>query len=528
MSLIRFRIDGREAAAEPGTTLWEAARRLSIDIPTLCHRVPYEPVTSCMICVVEDVATGRLLPACSMPAAEGMNIATDSAAVREARKAALELLLSEHVGDCEAPCRRACPAYMDIPQMNRQIARGRPEAALATIRRDIALPAVLGRICPAPCEKACHRRAADGAVHICHLKRFAADADLASSSPFRPDCRPPSGKKVAILGAGPAGLSAAYYLQIAGHGCRIFDRHPLPGGALRYGVPPEALDRSVLDAEIGRILALGALFHGERTLGQNLTCRELLESFDAIVLAMGSTEMSVLDGLGVEVRENRVVVARGGHETGRPGIYAGGNMIGEGKMAIRAAAHGKAMAAAIDRSWHPREESAESVRRFHSVIGRLQQGEPEQFLQEAIADGPLAPPGGFSQGYPDEMAAREAARCYQCDCRKKDCCLLRIYAGEYGSQPRRFKYGRRRSVRIVLEHPRISHEPGKCIRCGLCVRIAKAHEEEIGLAFVGRGFDMRVEAPFGESLDRALVKCARECAESCPTAALAFRERLEK
>jgi len=108
--MIDIKIDGRPVSVEIGGTVLDAARILSIEIPTLCYLKELGHITSCMICSVRDRASGRLVPACSTPAVQGMDIETDSEPVRQHRKAALELLLSEHIGDCEGPCRRARPA----------------------------------------------------------------------------------------------------------------------------------------------------------------------------------------------------------------------------------------------------------------------------------------------------------------------------------------------------------------------------------------------------------------------------------
>jgi len=528
MNGIPIRIDGQNIVAAPGSTILEVAAAHSIRIPTLCHRTGYPPTTSCMICVVEDMDANRLLPACSMLVVEGMHIETSTATVREARKNTLDLLLSEHVGDCQAPCQRACPAQMNIPRMNRLLAENCTAAAIMTIKRDIALPAILGRICPAPCEKACHRRSFDGTVSICQLKRYAADADLAQALPFRPTQPSPSGKKVAVIGAGPTGLSAAYYLLQNGHTCHIYDDHPLPGGMLRYGVPEGHLDRAVLNLEIGRIMAGGASFYGNYILGDRLLWGELKDSYDAVVLATGTLDPLMWANSGLEISDRTIHVNRKTFETNIAGWYAGGNAIGEGRLAIRSAAHGKAIAASIQRSWDRTSTKVEPPRPFHSVIGKLQPGEAEEFLKEAAACPPIHPKSGFGGGFSEEEAVQEAARCFHCDCRKYESCRLRQYAEEYGSQPRRFRSGLRRRFRKVLQHDWVIYEPSKCIRCGLCVRITRAAGEEIGLTFVRRGFDISVEAPFGEPLSRALTKTALECVEACPTAALALRERKEK
>ncbi|MCP4725004.1 MAG: NAD(P)-binding protein, partial [bacterium] len=239
--MINLIIDKKEVSIENGSTILDAAKKSGIDIPTLCCYNGFQPNTSCMICVVHELKTDSLIPACSMPAETDMQIETNNEKVRESRKDTLDLLLSEHVGDCEAMCRRACPANMNIPLMIRQIRENDLENAIITIKKDIALPAVLGRICSAPCEKGCKRKQYDNPVSICYLKKYAADADLAGESQYKPYVKQDSGKKAAIIGAGPTGLAAAYYIAQSGHKCFVFDSNKKPGGMLRYGVPDDIL-----------------------------------------------------------------------------------------------------------------------------------------------------------------------------------------------------------------------------------------------------------------------------------------------
>src|SRR3989339_773648 len=172
--MIEFTIDGNSVQAENGTTVMDAALQLGIVIPSMCHNGELPHFTSCMVCLVKDAA-GRLFPSCSVKAVPGMSIITMDEEIREARKTALDLLLSDHTGDCEAPCQLSCPAHMDIPQMNRHLAAGEFDEAYEVVIRDIAIPSILGRICPAPCESACRRKPIDGAVGICLLKRAAGD-----------------------------------------------------------------------------------------------------------------------------------------------------------------------------------------------------------------------------------------------------------------------------------------------------------------------------------------------------------------
>ncbi len=154
------------------------------------------------------------------------------------------------------PCRYACPADIDIPCYVRLIAEGRHTEAAAVIREKVPFPAVLGRVCPHPCEDECRRNELNEPISICALKRFAAEHDAGS---WRTASRmaQPTGKKVAIIGSGPAGLTAAYYLAKLGHSTTVFDALPEPGGMMRVGIPEYRLPRKELDAEIEEIKSVG-------------------------------------------------------------------------------------------------------------------------------------------------------------------------------------------------------------------------------------------------------------------------------
>ncbi|MEI6972514.1 MAG: FAD-dependent oxidoreductase, partial [bacterium] len=341
-------IDGMAVVVAKGATVLDAARGIGINIPTMCHLGGYAHFTSCMLCVVKDRESGRLIPSCSAPATDGMVIETDSDEVRHARSSALDLLLSEHVGDCEAPCRITCPAHMNIPRMIRQIGAGRMRDAIETVKADIPMPAVLGRVCPAPCEKACRRGRYDTPLAICLLKRYAADADLSGPSSFHPVCRHASGRKVAIVGAGPAGLAAAYYLALAGHACTIIDEKDEAGGGLRYGVSESILPRGVLAGEVEGIRRLGVEFRMNTRVGRDADMGLLRMEFHAIVLAPGKQDAQSAAGWGVAVADDRIVADQHSLATSDTMVFAGGEAVQHGRMAVRAAAHGKIMAIAVD------------------------------------------------------------------------------------------------------------------------------------------------------------------------------------
>jgi len=520
--MTKLTIDNQQIEVPAGTTVLEAARRLGIDIPTLCYLEGRPAINSCMICLVKVNGGDTLLPACGLVAEDGMIVESQTDEVIRARRTGLELLLSDHLGDCVGPCRTVCPANMNIPLMIRQIAAGRLDQAIATIKQDIAIPAVLGRICPAPCENACRRRQADSPVAICLLKRYAADADLASGRPYRPDCAPSSGKAVAIVGAGPAGLSAAYYLARAGHACTIFDEHDRPGGSLRQAVPHDRLPPAVLDAEIALILELGVALQTGSRVGDGVPLSRLQRDFDAVLIATGAIDQAAADRLGAAYRDGRVRADGKTYRTETPGLFAAGAAVRpKSALAVRSAADGKEAAVCIDQYLAGREVIGQA-RPFNVRIGRLLAGEIEQFLALASRSGRIQP-SGRTGGFTDDQARAEALRCLHCDCRKADSCRLRDHCQALAARPGRFKSDRRGFIQHS-EHPNVIYEPGKCIKCGICVRLAEEYAEPLGLTFIGRGFDVRVGAPLGRSVAEALTAAAAECVRSCPTGALSLRD----
>ena len=527
MKDITLTINRKEVSVPEGLTVLEAAARIGVSIPTLCHLNGFSHSTSCMMCVVEDLRSDRLIPACSASVAEGLKIETDNERVREARRDTLDFLLSEHVGDCEAPCSRACPAQMNIPQMIRQIKDSRFEEALITVKKDIALPAVLGRICSAPCEKGCHRKSYDDAVSICALKRYVADRDLAQNPPYRPEIKSKSGKKVAIIGAGPTGLAAAYYLIQEGHIGHVYDQNPLPGGMLRYGVSEDILPKTVLDAEIAGITSLGVEFFMGRTLGDDLNWKEVKAEYDAVVLGVGTFNPELFMETGIALTDRGIHINRKTFETSIPGVFAGGNAVSESRMAIRAVAHGKFMAKSASQ-YLCGETVTGPVKRFNSILGKIDKKEAAELLKEADDFTRTIGEGGSEKGYSEKEAVLESSRCFGCDCRKLDLCRLRLFAEEYNSNQRRFHFAQRKALQKIIQHDLVIYEPGKCIKCGLCVQITKKSGEHLGLTFVGRGFDVRVDTPFAKPLSEGLKKTAGECIKSCPTAALSWRDRTKR
>ena len=342
--MIKIFLDGREVIAQKGQTILEVCRENEIQIPTLCHDEQLEPVGTCWICVV-DVQEYGLVTSCDTRIADGMVIETGNERVISARKKALELLLQNHYGDCMAPCQITCPAGQDVQGYNALIARGLYKEALELVMETNPLPSICGRICIRPCEAVCRRNLVDQPIAIASLKRFAADYVAASGEKIETEIAPDTGFRVAVIGSGPGGLSAAYYLRKMGYAVTIFEAAPKLGGTLRYGIPDYRLPQDVLDRDIANILDLGVDVKTESVLGEDFTFDSILnDGFHALFLATGALlgydmriEGEHLEGVlrGVDFLRDVVRGEPESHES-LPKIGAKVAIIGGGNTAIDA------------------------------------------------------------------------------------------------------------------------------------------------------------------------------------------------
>ncbi len=193
-----------------------------------------------------------------------------------------------------APCKTACPAHIPVQAYLRKAAEGNYRAALELIKKENPFPAVCGRICNRRCETACTRGIVDEAVAIDEVKRFIAEKDLEAEHRFVPEIIPPStrgafAEKIAIIGAGPAGLTCAYYLATLGYQPTVFEREDKPGGMMTYGIPTFKLSQKIVDAEIDILRELGVQFKCGVDVGRDITLDDLRsEGFDAFYLAIGA------------------------------------------------------------------------------------------------------------------------------------------------------------------------------------------------------------------------------------------------
>ena len=301
MNKIRLNIDDREVLGLPGQTILEVAKENNIFIPTLCYDERAEIYGSCGICVVEVEGSPKLFKACATEIAQNMIIKTDTERVRESRKTNLELLLSNHNGDCKAPCSLGCPANTDCQGYVGLIANGLHKAALKLVKDKIPLPASIGRVCPHPCESDCRRGLVEESISIKELKRFVGDRDLNSDDPYIPEISKPTGKSVAIIGGGPAGLSASYFLAQKGHDVTIIDAMPKLGGMLRYGIPEYRLPKEILQKEIDLIAKMGVKMQTNTKVGVDLSFEAIKNKYDAVLMTIGAWSSIGLNCKGSDI-----------------------------------------------------------------------------------------------------------------------------------------------------------------------------------------------------------------------------------
>ncbi len=285
---IRIRVNGQEIEARQGATILEAVHEAGVDrIPTLCHSPELKPYGSCFVCTVEVKGRRNLVPACATRVAPDMEVVTRSERVVKSRRTALELLMSNHWADCVSPCSLACPADVDCQGYLTLAALGEDLAAVELIREVNPLPAICGRVCVRKCELACRREDVDQEpVGINAIKRHVSDAPgIYDKDPER---EPDRGMSVAIIGSGPAGLTAAYYLGRKGYNPVIYEAQERTGGMLRYGIPRYRLPDEVIDKEVDYVRRAGVDIRTGVAIGRDVSLDQLRQEHKAVFIAVGA------------------------------------------------------------------------------------------------------------------------------------------------------------------------------------------------------------------------------------------------
>ena len=297
---------------------------LALNFLRLCHAQTCGKCVPCRIGLgqlatyLEDVLDGRATMATLGEIerlAKDIEISADCAIGTEAARMVLrgldgfrdEYVAHIQTGNCTyhinqpVPCVALCPAGVDIPGYIALIREGRCADAVRLIRKDNPFPTACALICEHPCEARCRRNMLDSSVNIRGLKRYAVDNAGVVPAPV---CGPSTGKRVAIVGGGPSGLSAAYYLQLMGHSCTVFELRPKLGGMLRYGIPNYRFPRERLQEDIDCILSTGVEIKYNTKIGETITIDDLRKEYDAVYVSIGAQSDKKV---GIEGEESKNV-----------------------------------------------------------------------------------------------------------------------------------------------------------------------------------------------------------------------------
>ena len=294
---VRLTVNDREVYGFEGQKILDLCAECGIKIPTLCYDPHLSVHGGCSVCLVEIEGARSLMRACTNTVAPNMVIKTNTKRVTDARRLALELLLSDHVGDCRPPCSITCPAQGNVQAYINLTAQGKYREALDVLHEHVTLPASIGRVCTAPCQAKCRRNLADEKepVSIREIKRFVSDWGMNAGGLGEIPHIEENGFKVAVVGGGAAGLSAAYFLRLAGYSVVLYEKEEYLGGMMRYGIPDYRLPPQILEREAEWLTkSHGVAVKTKVAFGKDIKLEELRTDYDAVVLAMGCWRSSAL------------------------------------------------------------------------------------------------------------------------------------------------------------------------------------------------------------------------------------------
>ncbi|MBN2434598.1 MAG: (2Fe-2S)-binding protein [Spirochaetes bacterium] len=465
MSACTITIDGKALAAGKSETVLEVCNRYDIYIPSLCRGMG-DHRASCLLCLVEDTKSGKLLPACETQVSHGMSLNTNTHAVKDMRTQSLTMLLAEHAGDCTAPCALVCPAHLETDKMVRLVEDQKYEEAAQLLYSAIPLPRASNMFCPGPCEKSCRRaEEEDGIpVSIRPVKDF-----LAANYPpvLKNNTADNANKKKAlIIGGGPAGIAAVWYAACNGYAVTLADSQGY-AGMLKAGID----EKPVIAAEIDNLVKAADASLITRDIA---TDDPLTQDFDILInTGLISAQMAV---------------ARA--------FYHGR------EEAAKVIAHAKGVTP------HLRQKSSPSR------LGKCSVPEIETLLQNRLK----------RNAHKTESVAG-GKLCLDCTCWKSETCLLKKAAEDHKIKTATIpRLNHKRDLELVICGA-LEYEPAKCMRCGLCINTAQKLSEPYPLSFENRGIDTRLL--FDYNLP-APVKTAHRIAQVCPIGALRCKDYGEK
>ncbi len=368
------------------------------------------------------------------------------------------------IQECAPPCTAACPLHVDIRAMCAEISRGDFVAALKILKKTLPFPGIIGRICEQPCQAVCKRGEAGEAIAIADLER--ACADLGETRPEKITPPPRRKQRVAIVGGGLSGLTAAYDLAKKRYGVVIFEARDRLGGSM-WSIPETRLPRAVIQAETRLVLDWGVEVRFNTPVSpepdtDRVSLAQLQREFEAVYLAIGSDPPAEFS-LGFN-GHGRVTVDPLTYATSQKGVFAGGDMLGpHGQPSpITAMADGRRAATSIDRF----------VQQVSLTASRHNEGPYESCLYtniQGVEPLPVTPMAEARAGYSRDEAVREAQRCLQCEC--LECVKVCEYLARFDSYPRKYVRQIYNNLSIVMGTRHANKLINSCSLCGLCAQV---------------------------------------------------------
>src|SRR5438034_971543 len=580
-------IDGKEVTAIPGEAILRAAQRAGFEIPTLCDDEKLAPAAACRMCLVEIEGYHRPMPSCHLPVEPGMKITQASDSLFKLRKQNLEYILSDHNAYCMPPCQVSCPTHIDIPGYLELMSKGQHVEAARLVKEVLPFPYMLGLVCPRPCQECSRRGLVEEELAICQCTGYTGELVMEMEQAPTPFPQlPATGKRVAVVGAGPAGMTAAYYAALKGHAVTVFDMMEKQGGIARYGIPEYRLPKVKLDKELNSVWQLrDTEFKGGKMLGRDFSIDDLFtQGYDAVFLGLGAWRSNELrvpgedlpgvieainylrmnsEGNPVPVGKGQKVVVLGGGFTTFDCARTSRRLGAEVTVVYRRSR--KEMGAhysEVDDAEHEGiklEFFAGAVRVIekNGRVGgvefqRMALGEPDasgrrrpvaiegsNFVIECDAVIPA-----YGQ-YPDldfferEQGVRKSKRETVVtngalmtdrpgvfaggDCQMGAVTVIQCIAQGKLAAKAIDRY--LAGYEYDFSHDFILRDLNKCINCTQCVRICRDVIGANCYGLMGGGYDSIVTTPWNVSLKYTDCVSCGACAETCPTGALMMRER---
>src|SRR5438552_4115673 len=559
-------IDGKEVTAIPGEAILRAAQRAGFEVPTLCDDEKLAPAAACRMCLVEIEGYHRPMPSCHLPVQAGMVVTQASDSLFTLRRQNLEYILSDHNAYCMPPCQVGCPAHIDIPGYLELMAKGQHVEAARLVKEVLPFPYMLGLVCPKPCQEVCRRGLVEEEIAICQCHGYTGEMVMEMDQAPTPFPQlPATGRRVAVVGAGPAGLTCAYYAALKGHAVTVFDMMEKQGGICRYGIPEYRLPKVKLDKELNSVWQLrDTEFKGGMALGRDFSIDDLFtQGYDAVFLGIGCWRSNDLPIPGIDLpgvieainylrmnaegnpvpvgKGQKVVVVGGGFTTfdcARTSRRLGAEVTVVYRRSRREMG---AHYSEVDDAEHEgiRLEFFASPVKIVEKNGRVGGIEFQRMaLGEPDASGRRMPMLPFpdrvqsfqviENGYDKAAAEKEAARCLQCVCPDVGRCHLQRLSLEHGLTDNRFHRAEPvdyHDYEYDFSHDFILRDLNKCINCTQCVRICRDVIGANCYGLMGGGYDSIVTTPWNVSLSYTDCVSCGACAETCPTGALMMRER---